>query len=294
MGALDPKNRRNLALRVASAVVLFPIAVWFVYEGGVRFAFLAGVAAAVAAAELVLMFGPLGVAEAFGIVVAGAIPFTAAFGHRGELLPGWSDLALAGATVVLLSLFLFRREPLERIPRAAFVVAFSWLYCGLLVASLVAVRIRFGVGWVILAFVVTWLNDTFAYFAGHSFGRHKMFERISPKKTWEGFAGGVVGSVVGALVVRWLLLAPGGGVLAFERSAPSLSIGEAVAVGLGGAVVGPLGDLAESMLKRAAGVKDSGRTIPGHGGLLDRIDALLFVAPWIYLSAAYIGHALAG
>lgn len=271
MAAFDPKTRRNLAVRVASAVVLFPLAVWLTFLGGLPFALLAGVAAAVAAAELVLMFGTIGAVEALGVAVAGAIPFTAAYARAGELLPGWAGLALAGATVVLLTVSLFKREPLEEIPRALSVVVLSWVYCGLLIASLVSVRVRFDVHWVIMAFVVTWANDTCAYFAGHAFGRHRLFERISPKKTWEGFAGGLAGSVAGALLVRWLLL-PG-----------ALGAGPAVVVGLGAAVLGPLGDLAESMLKRAAGVKDSGRTIPGHGGLLDRIDALLFVAPWIHL-----------
>jgi phosphatidate cytidylyltransferase len=226
------------------------------------------------------MFGSLGVGEALGIAVAGAIPLVAAFGRSGDLLPGWSGLALAGATVLLIASFLFRREPLDRIPRSIGIVVLSWLYCGLLVAALVGLRLRFGMGWVILAFVVTWANDTFAYFAGHLFGKHKLLERISPAKTWEGFAGGVLGSVVGALVTRWLLL---GG---------ELSVAAAAGIGLGGAVLGPLGDLAESMIKRGAGVKDSSRIIPGHGGLLDRIDALLFVGPWVYVCAAYLQHLL--
>jgi phosphatidate cytidylyltransferase len=276
VGALDPKNRRNLFLRVASAAVLFPLAVWLTVVGGLPFALLAAAGAAVAAGELVLMFGTLGAGEVLGIAVAGAIPLMASFGQSGDLLPGWSGLALAAATVVLLGTFLFRQEPLEQIPRSVSVVTLSWLYCGLLVASLVGLRLRFGVGWVILSFVTTWANDTAAYFAGHSFGRHKLFERISPKKTWEGFAGGVAGSVAGALITRWLLLAG------------ELSVGNAVIIGLGAAVLGPLGDLAESMIKRAAGVKDSSRIIPGHGGLLDRIDALLFVAPWIYVCAQHL------
>jgi phosphatidate cytidylyltransferase len=278
--ALDAKNRRNLAARAASAIVLFPLACWLTYLGGTPFALLAAAGAAVAAGELILMFGTLGVGEVLGIAVAGAIPLVAAFGRSGELLPGWSGLALAGATVVLLASFLFRREPLDRIPRSIGIVVLSWLYCGLLVAALVGLRLRFGMGWVILAFVVTWANDTFAYFAGHLLGRHKMIERISPGKTWEGFAGGVVGSVAGALVTRWLLL---GG---------DLSPAGAAFIGLGGAVLGPLGDLTESMIKRGAGVKDSSRIIPGHGGLLDRIDALLFVGPWIYVCAAYLAHVL--
>jgi phosphatidate cytidylyltransferase len=276
VGALDPKNRKNLFLRVASAAVLFPLAVWLTVLGGLPFALLAAAGAAVAAGELVLMFGTLGAGEVLGIAVAGVIPLMASFGQSGDLLPGWSGLALAAATVLLLGTFLFRQAPLESIPRSVSVVTLAWLYCGLLIASLVGLRLRFGVGWVILAFVTTWANDTAAYFAGHSFGRHKLFERISPKKTWEGFAGGVLGSVAGALVTRWLLL-PG-----------ELGVGSAVIIGLGASVLGPLGDLAESMIKRAAGVKDSSRIIPGHGGLLDRIDALLFVAPWIYVCAQHL------
>lgn len=280
VGALDPKNRRNLAARVASALVLFPLAVWLTIHGGIPFALLAGAAAAVAAVELVRMSGPLGVAEAFGVLVAGALPVLGALGESGDVLPGWSGLALAAATVVLLFMFLFREGPLEQIPRAVSVVVLAWLYCGLLIATVVALRIRFGVAWVIMAFVVTWANDTFAYFAGHAFGRHKLYERISPKKTWEGFAGGAIGSVAGALAVLALL------------HPPLLGPWSAVALGAGGAVLGPAGDLVESMLKRAAGVKDSGRIIPGHGGLLDRIDALLFVSPWVYVCAAYLAHVL--
>jgi phosphatidate cytidylyltransferase len=275
---MDETRKRNLALRVASGLVLFPLAVWLTFVGGVPFAVLASVASAVAAAELVAMFGAIGFAEVFGIAVAAAVPLAAAFGAEGDLLPGWSALALAAATVLLLVMALFRRGPIEAVPQRVATVVLAWLYCGLLIASIVGLRLRFGVGWVILAFVVTWANDTFAYFAGHAFGRHKLLERISPKKTWEGFAGGAVGSVVGALVTRAVLPDLG----------QALPVGAAVALGAGGAVLGPLGDLAESLIKRGAGVKDSGKIIPGHGGLLDRIDALLFVAPWVYVFASLL------
>jgi phosphatidate cytidylyltransferase len=276
LSAFDTGNRRNLALRVASGVVLFPIAVWFTIVGGLPFALLAGGAAAVAASELILMFGAAGVAEVFGMAVAGIMPVAAHYSGDSNLFPDWIAPALAFAVVVLLSAFLFRRERLETIPPRIATVTFSWLYCGLLIATAVGLR-RIGVGWVILAFVVTWANDTFAYFAGHALGRHHMMERISPKKTWEGFAGGAVGSVVGALVTRLIF-----------ADLQILSAGQMVLLGAGGAVLGPLGDFSESLVKRAAGVKDSGRIIPGHGGLLDRIDALLFVAPWIYVWAAYV------
>jgi phosphatidate cytidylyltransferase len=274
----DESRKRNLALRVASGLVLFPLAVWLTVLGGLPFALLAGFAAALSAAELVLMFGGIGVAGAYGIAVAGLLPVAALFGSGQSLFPGWGAPALAAASVLLLVLSLFHRGPPEAAPRQVAVVAFSWLYCGLLVATVVGLRESFGVGWVILAFVVTWANDTFAYFAGHAFGRHKLFERISPKKTWEGFAGGAVGSLAGALVTRALLPDLGA----------ALGVWPALAVAAGAAVLGPLGDLAESLVKRGAGVKDSGRIIPGHGGILDRIDALLFVAPWVYVFAALL------
>jgi len=140
----------------------------------------------------------------------------------------------------------------------------------------VALRLRFGFGWTVLAFVATWANDTFAYFGGRFFGRHKMLPTISPKKTWEGFAGGAIGSVVGCLVLLAIFPA---------RWLPGLTVAGCFLVGGVAALLGPTGDLVESMLKRAAGVKDSGSLIPGHGGLLDRIDALLFVAPWVYVCA---------
>jgi phosphatidate cytidylyltransferase len=272
----DPDKRRNLLERAISAVILLPIAIWLTVVGGWPFAVLVGLAAAVATAELLMMAGPLRDAEWYGVLVAAAFPLLAGMGATGELLPPWAGLALAGATVVLLSLLLVRHGELAEVPARAGRVALGWLYGGLLPASIVGLRLRFGFDWVILAFVVTWANDTFAYFAGLSFGRHKLSEKVSPKKTWEGFAGGAVGSLLGAAAMQhW-------------RLGAELSLAGALALGAGGAVVGPLGDLVESLWKRAHGVKDSSRLIPGHGGLLDRIDALLFVAPWIYLFAAWL------
>jgi phosphatidate cytidylyltransferase len=255
------------------------------WRGGVAFAVVCAVAAAISAAELVGMFlGRLGPADALGIAIAGLVPLAPWWAHEMAhgAYPEWITIALAVAVMAVLSASLFRDGRLEDAPGRASASALAWLYCGFLCAAVVAVRMRFGFGWTILVFVVTWLNDTFAYFAGRFFGRHPMFPRVSPKKTWEGFAGGAVGSVVGALVV--LAIFPAGWL-------PGLGVAGCFVVGAVSAVLGPVGDLAESMLKRAAGVKDSGRLIPGHGGLLDRIDALLFVAPWVYVWAAISGAA---
>lgn len=277
---MDPQRWQSLKQRIASAVILVPVVVALTWIGGWPFAVLVAAGAAVGAGELILMFAELGVAEALGVGVAAAIPLAAQGADRG-LLPAWGPLALAGAAVAVLSAFLFRRKELEYVPRAAGAVALAWLWVGLLAATVVRLRAldgggRAGFGWVLLAFAITWGNDTFAYFTGLAFGKRKLYERISPKKSWEGAFGGVAGALVGAFLVRATVL-------------PELGVATALAAALGGSVVGPLGDLCESMAKRAAGVKDSGRIIPGHGGVLDRIDALLFVAPWVYACAQLLG-----
>jgi phosphatidate cytidylyltransferase len=276
MKPLDPGNRHNLAERAISAVVLLPLAIWLTWLGGWAFAALVAIAAGLCAVELLLMFGRLRLAEWYGVAIAAGIPLLAAL-HRGQtLLPDWSTLALALATLGLLGLLLFTHEEQAEVPARAGRVTLAWLYCGLLASTLVGLRVQGGTPWVVLAFVVTWANDTVAYFAGMLFGKHKLYAKVSPKKTWEGFAGGAAGSVLGALVIRSTML-------------PELPVAMAVLLGAGAAVLGPMGDFTESLLKRAAGVKDSGKLIPGHGGLLDRIDALLFVVPWVYLFVRWLG-----
>lgn len=118
-----------------------------------------------------------------------------------------------------------------------------------------------------------WANDVFAYLVGMAVGRHHLFERLSPKKTWEGFLGGLIGAVLVGAIGYWQV---GGSLTAW------------IGFALVAAVTGVLGDLVESMFKRAAGVKDSGDLIPGHGGLLDRFDALLLSAPFVTVYLYYV------
>jgi phosphatidate cytidylyltransferase len=282
---MNEKNR-NLGLRVVSALLLSPILVWITWLGGLPFALLLCGAAAVSALELIGMFAALGFPELFGVLVAGLLPLAPYWAAQGEAYAysPYVPIAVAVSAMVLLVLNLFRPGPMEGAPQRVAASALAWIYCGILIATVVGLRLRFGFAWVMLVFVATWLNDTLAYFAGRFFGKTPFYPKVSPKKTWEGFAGGVAGSVLGALVLKAVFLQvplPAG-----ERF--DLSWAGCVVLGLGASVLGPLGDLAESMLKRSAGVKDSGKLIPGHGGLLDRIDALLFVAPWVYLWAAWV------
>ena len=123
---------------------------------------------------------------------------------------------------------------------------------------------------------MAFFSDTVAYFCGRAFGKHKLYPAVSPAKSWEGAAGGVLGSCIATVGVGslWLL--------------PDLPIAHAIPLGIVGSVAGQTGDLVESMLKRTFGVKDSSKILPGHGGLLDRIDALLFVAPVVYYYVALV------
>jgi phosphatidate cytidylyltransferase len=125
-------------------------------------------------------------------------------------------------------------------------------------------------------FILIWTNDTFAYLVGKSIGKHKLFERISPKKTIEGFLGGVVFAVLaGILISKYFIKASP------EFSQKSILIWITIALLVG--IMGTIGDLIESKFKRIAGVKDSGKIMPGHGGILDRLDSVIFVAPFVFL-----------
>ena len=125
-------------------------------------------------------------------------------------------------------------------------------------------------------FILIWTNDTFAYIVGKSIGKHKLFEKISPKKTIEGFIGGITFAIVaGYLISRYYIKA------SLQFSDKSILIWTIIAVIVG--VMGTIGDLIESKFKRIAGVKDSGKIMPGHGGILDRLDSVIFVAPFVFL-----------
>jgi len=161
---------------------------------------------------------------------------------------------------------------------------YSWRHASGFVMGIIYVAIPFGMmnaffllkgtevafPWVMLAlFTLVWVNDIFAYLIGSMMGKHKLSVKLSPKKTWEGSIGGIIFTLTGA----WL----------FRVIAPELSLVQWLGFGLIVSVTANFGDLAESMLKRNAGVKDSGKLFPGHGGVLDRFDAVLFATPFVFL-----------
>ena len=129
-----------------------------------------------------------------------------------------------------------------------------------------------------------------AYFVGSLVGRHKMFPRISPGKTWEGLAGGFLAGIAASMILYWLWRSPDPSLPVAEFGRLSLTWGHALFLGAFLAAIGVIGDLVESLLKRSAGLKDSGQLFPGMGGILDVLDSLLFAAPALYFYLRWFAH----
>lgn len=198
-------------------------------------------------------------------------------------------LVMLGA-VVILSVELFRDLP-NPIEQTA-VTLFGAIYIGVGLGSMFGIHEYFTIkntgldhfdifppGYFILVLLVSiWICDSAAYFAGKAFGKHKLFERISPKKTWEGSVAGFL-----CCVAVWIA-AP----LVFYKLS-TLQFHHAIAIGVITGIIGQFGDLGKSLLKRDAGVKDSSNLIPGHGGVLDRLDSILFAAPIVLLYLLFAG-----
>ncbi len=185
----------------------------------------------------------------------------------------------AGLTVAVLAfalLFLFRYRDLTTVTTHLAGVFFGFLYLPLLLGHLALLRfLPFGRQWIFLVLVIIMVGDSVAYFVGSAIGRRRLYPAISPKKSIEGALGGLIGSILGALLCKVIFF-------------PQLTIADCLLLGTGLGLLGQVGDLFESMLKRACGVKDSGTMIPGHGGLLDRLDSLLFAFAPAYYYALWV------
>jgi phosphatidate cytidylyltransferase len=179
---------------------------------------------------------------------------------------------LLAVTALAIVAGMARRETPDAMLRAASSTLFPVLFVGMTLGTVVGLRVRAGddgTDTLLLLLVCVICSDTAAYYVGSAIGRHRMAPVLSPRKTWEGAAGGLVASIGGALVAHFWF---------YQR----LGLAHALALGAILSAAGVLGDLAESMVKRAAGAKDSSALLPGHGGFLDRVDSLLFAGPALY------------
>lgn len=268
--------------RLAVAVVLIPIVLGIVWVGGAALTTLLALASGLAAWEFYRLAQARGVQplSALGIALSALVPVLVHARYLGFWVPPVSVVALL--VPVLLTVVLFVRG-VDRQPMAAVsATLFGVVYTGGMLSFAYALRYhdyvvdaRGGTAMVLMPLVVTWINDAGAYVAGRRWGRAKLMPSVSPGKTWAG----AYGAVVAAVLTTWVL----GAFVLPSLAHVSLNWLGVLVVGVGLSLAAQVGDLAESLFKREAGVKDSSALIPGHGGVLDRVDSLLYTLPVGYV-----------
>lgn len=274
----------ELARRTLFAVVAIPIVLGVIWVGDAALAALLAIAAALAAWEFFRLaergeYAPLG---AIGIGAAAVLPLVAHAQRRGVVTPSvtWAVLAV----LAMLAVALVARGPARRPIGAVAVTVLGVVYTGGLLSYAYILRYhRFtnyalgaeaGAVLLLLPVLLTWTSDTGGYFVGRSFGRHKLLPSVSPGKTIEGAVGALVLCAIVAWVYMRYVLVPYAQLALTPVSAALFGIGVSVAV--------QIGDLVESLMKREVAVKDSSHLVPGHGGVLDRLDGMLFALPVAY------------
>ena len=272
----------NLAARVLVAVVAIPLVAAAAYIGGLPLALLLALVAAIAARELFNIATQGGYTPLIrtGVVLAFVLPISVHYFHEGRFSP--PEIALGAMVIlVLFVLALVWRSPAEHPLGSVAVTLLGVCYTSAMLTFAYAIRYhnyvvtaRAGTALVFYPLVLTWISDTAGFFVGRALGRRKLMPSVSPGKTIAGAVGALVCCMVASWVyARWVLV-------------PYASLGMRTEVALVvGAIIGiavQTGDLVESLLKREGGVKDSSHLVPGHGGVLDRIDSLLFALPVAY------------
>jgi len=278
-----PKKKSDLLPRLVTAVIGIPALLAVIFLAPTwAFALVVLAACVIAAWEYMSMVGgstqragQLVTAAATGAVASVLyLTSTPSFGADGTMLA----LTFAAGALGIFLTFLFTYKDLEKVSLLAGSGAMAMVYCGIM-PGLMALLQRDGGEdggyWILMAFAVVWGSDTGAYFSGRAFGKHKLAPRVSPKKTVEGAVGGLLASVTAVVIFKLTAL-------------PELAWWQVFALAVPANILGQTGDLCESLIKRAHGVKDSGIIIYGHGGMLDRIDALIFALPWFYFFQHYL------
>jgi phosphatidate cytidylyltransferase len=211
-----------------------------------------------------------GIERLMGVGLGLILSFLVIHGDFKAILPFFVLLLL-----LLSLLFLVISQNLPSTISRMGILLFGILYIGFLFPHVSLINTTKGRVWVLLLIVTVWAGDIFAFLSGSLFGKHKLYPKISPNKTYEGLGGAIVGSILVALAYSHFFI-------------PQMDVGLCILVAIALTILGQLGDFTESMLKRSAQVKDSGSLIPGHGGMLDRMDSFLFSAPFFHYLLLYL------
>ncbi|MDH5606400.1 MAG: phosphatidate cytidylyltransferase [Anaerolineae bacterium] len=264
-----------LKQRILVALILIPLGVAAIIQGGWVFGILLAILLGLAVWEYAALFRAGGLEPAGFLMVAGVVAFIFARLYFGTKVDA---LLITAAALLLMAVHERAFEKGRQQAGSDFAVSLSgFIYIGLLGSYFPLLRaLPDGQWWLLVVLPAVWLADSGAFFLGTKFGKHKMVPRLSPKKSWEGYAGGIIMSLVFTpLLLLWyrsLGLPPGS----------SITPAAAAVIGLVMGIFPTLGDLGESMIKRQVGVKDSGTLLPGHGGLFDRVDSMLWAGPIAY------------
>jgi phosphatidate cytidylyltransferase len=249
---------------------LIPVVAWVVYAGGWWFLGALAIAGTLAGREFYQMMrqGGSQPAPAIGLSLLLLLLLDA---HK----PSWGIARPAIALLIILAFVWHLLQKDDATPTVSWALTvMGGLYLGWFLGHFLLLRARpDGLVWTVIAFLATWISDSGAYFIGLAIGRHKLWPRISPKKSWEGSIGGLITGVLGTMLIAWLA---------------GLPVRHGAAVGVLVPLFTPFGDFAISMMKRQVHVKDSGSLIPGHGGMLDRLDSLLFSAVVVYYYVTWV------
>lgn len=270
---------RNLLLRVITSVLLLPLVLYAFYGGGFFLKALLFLIVILCSYEMTTMILP----TKPQFTVAISLASTALFGSLLMEKSAHSIPLLALILFLINLIVLFAKNNDAAVFEKITALFFGIFYVSCAIASLYWLRVSneftefTGLSLILVACAATWGNDTCAYFGGRFLGKHPLFLRVSAKKTWEGFLFGAVGSIL--LVVALYAYLPSNWI-----AQSGLSWADCFFIVVPAVALAPLGDLIESRLKRFYNVKDSSQILPGHGGILDRIDGLLVVLPW---TAAY-------
>jgi phosphatidate cytidylyltransferase len=255
--------------RLIVAIILLPVLyLYIVFLPPGYFFFLIIIISTAALSEFYSMYRVYGILRYAGLF-SGISVLGISYISRAHLL----DVIVAAIMAAMVIRLLFGRDPVSSLSDIAPVVV-GLLYIPALLSFQVEIR-KFGAEWIIFLYGTVWASDSLAYYLGKGIGKRKLYVEVSPNKTVAGAAGSLIGGTAGALILKAVIV-------------PQLAAASAAVIGIMVGIISIMGDLVESMFKRDAGVKDSGGLIPGHGGILDKVDGALYAGPLLYWILKFI------